>query len=66
LVDKTAIELKNFVTGANESGYHVIGALGEQFPLPERLVDVRKAGIVLSIQTCKARGIEVGHIFQLG
>jgi len=26
LVDKTAIELKNFVTGANESGYHVIGA----------------------------------------
>jgi len=31
-VDKTAVELENFVTGANESGYHVVGAnWGEQF-----------------------------------
>lgn len=73
LVDKTAVDLKNFVTGANQSGYHVVGAnWGEQFQLPERVVDVRKArpGDRASHdpnQTLQsARGIEVGHIFQLG
>ncbi|MFB2919196.1 proline--tRNA ligase [Aerosakkonema funiforme] len=73
LVDKTAVELKNFVTGANESGYHVVGAnWKEQFKLPEIVVDVRKArpgdrAIHNPAQTLQsARGIEVGHIFQLG
>ena len=73
LVDKTAVELKNFVTGANESGYHVVGAnWGEQFTRTEQLVDVRKAqkgdrSINDPSQTLQtARGIEVGHIFQLG
>lgn len=73
LVDKTAVDLKHFVTGSNESGYHVVGAnWGEQFQLPQRVVEVRKASsgdravhdpnqILQS-----ARGIEVGHIFQLG
>ncbi|PLZ96148.1 proline--tRNA ligase [Fischerella thermalis CCMEE 5268] len=73
LADKTAIDLKNFVTGANESGYHVVGANWEkQFTLPENIVDIRKAkpgdrAIHNPEQTLKsARGIEVGHIFQLG
>jgi prolyl-tRNA synthetase len=73
LVDKTAVELKNFVTGANESNFHVVGAnWGEQFKLPELVVDIRKAkvgdrSLHDSSQTLKtARGIEVGHIFQLG
>ena len=73
LVDKTAQDLKNFVTGANESGYHVVGAnWGEQFTRTEQLVDVRKAqkgdrSIHDPSQTLQtARGIEVGHIFQLG
>lgn len=73
LVDKTAQDLKNFVTGANESGYHVVGAnWGEQFTRTEQLVDVRKAqkgdrSIHNPSQTLQtARGIEVGHIFQLG
>ncbi|HEY9848166.1 MAG TPA: proline--tRNA ligase [Leptolyngbyaceae cyanobacterium] len=73
LVDKTAVELKNFVTGSNESGYHVVGAnWGDQFKLPEIVVDVRKArpgdrAIHNPAQTLQsARGIEVGHIFQLG
>jgi prolyl-tRNA synthetase len=73
LVDKTAVDLKNFVTGANESGYHVVGANWEQqFSLPELTVDIRKArpgdrAIHNPEQTLKsARGIEVGHIFQLG
>jgi len=73
LVDKTAVELKNFVTGSNESGYHVVGAnWGEQFQLPKLVVDVRKAkigdrAIHDPSQTLQsARGIEAGHIFQLG
>ncbi|MBP5973164.1 proline--tRNA ligase [Brasilonema sp. CT11] len=73
LVDKTATDLKNFVTGANESGYHVVGAnWGEQLKLPEFAVDVRKArpgdrAKHNPEQTLEsARGIEVGHIFQLG
>ncbi|QMS90262.1 proline--tRNA ligase [Nostoc edaphicum CCNP1411] len=73
LVDQTAVDLKNFVTGANEAGYHVVGAnWGEQFPLPNGIVDIRKArpgdrAIHNPEQTLQsARGIEAGHIFQLG
>ncbi|MBD2205326.1 proline--tRNA ligase [Calothrix sp. FACHB-1219] len=72
-VDKTAVELQNFVTGANEAGYHVVGAnWSEQFKLPELVVDIRKArpgdrALHNPEQTLQsARGIEVGHIFQLG
>lgn len=80
LVDMTAVDLQNYVTGANEVGYHLVGAnWGEQFQLP-RVVDIRKAkpgdrvasplenqaapdnGQILQ----SARGIEIGHIFQLG
>ncbi len=73
VVDRTAVELKNFVTGANEAGYHVVGAnWGSQFELPELVADLdtAKAGDRAAnnpsqtLQT--ARGIEVGHIFQLG
>ncbi len=73
LVDRTAVDLTNFVTGSNESGYHVVGAnWGKEFPLPSVAVDVRKAkkgdrAIHNPEQTLQtARGIEVGHIFQLG
>ncbi|MDZ8186496.1 MAG: proline--tRNA ligase [Nostoc sp. ChiSLP02] len=73
LVDRTAVDLKNFVTGANETGYHVVGAnWNEQFKLPELAVDVRKArpgdrAIHNPEQLLQsARGIEAGHIFQLG
>lgn len=73
LVDKTALALTNFVTGASENGYHVVGAnWGEQFQLPELVVDVRKAmagdqAVHNPSQTLhSARGIEAGHIFQLG
>ncbi|NEO88587.1 MAG: proline--tRNA ligase [Spirulina sp. SIO3F2] len=73
LVDQTAVDLKGFVTGADESGYHVFGAnWGEQFELPKLVVDVRTAqagdrAVHDPEQTLQvARGIEVGHIFQLG
>ena len=73
LEDKTVVDAKNFVTGANEIGYHVVGAnWGDNFSLPKLQVDIQeaKAGdraihnpsqILIS-----ARGIEAGHIFQLG
>lgn len=73
LVDPTAATLQNFVTGSNESGYHVVGAnWDKEFPLPSVQADVRKASAgdravhdpnqILAT----ARGIEIGHIFQLG
>jgi prolyl-tRNA synthetase len=72
-VDRTAVDLENFVTGANESGYHVVGAnWNKEFPLPELVVDIQKAvpgdrAIHDSTQILETtRGIEVGHIFQLG
>ena len=73
LADRTVVDATNFVTGANEVGYHVVGAnWGDNFTLPELKVDIQtaKAGdravhdsnqILIS-----ARGIEAGHIFQLG
>ena len=73
LVDRTAVDLTNFVTGSNESGYHVVGAnWDKEFPLPATVVSVRTAvagdrAVHDPEQTLQsARGIEVGHIFQLG
>ncbi|MGF1536683.1 MAG: proline--tRNA ligase [Elainellaceae cyanobacterium] len=73
MVDETAVDLKNFITGSNEPGYHVVGAnWGKEFPAPKVVVDVRTAMVgdravhdpSQTIQS--ARGIEIGHIFQLG
>ena len=73
MVDRTATDLKNFVTGSNEAGYHTVGGnWGKEFTLPKKVVDVRKAAAgdralhdpSQTLQT--ARGIEIGHIFQLG
>ena len=73
LVDRTAVDLTNFVTGSNESGYHVVGAnWNKEFSLPATVVSVRTAkkgdrAVHNPEQTLQsARGIEVGHIFQLG
>jgi prolyl-tRNA synthetase len=73
LVDQTAVDLHNFVTGSNESGYHTVGGnWNTDYPLPTFVVDVREAKVgdralhdpSQLLQT--ARGIEIGHIFQLG
>lgn len=73
LLDQTAATLTNFVTGSNESGYHTVGGNWDQdFPKPKLTVDVRTAqagdrAIHDPSQTLQtARGIEIGHIFQLG
>jgi prolyl-tRNA synthetase len=70
-VDHAAVHLANFVCGANEKDMHFRGAnWGRDLSEPES-VDIRNAQAgdpspsgqgKLSI----ARGIEVGHIFQLG
>jgi len=71
LADSSAAALADFVCGANEDGFHLTGVNWEtDCPLPE-IADIRN--VVegdpspdgqgkISI----ARGIEVGHIFQLG
>lgn len=73
LIDPTAVELQNFVTGANETGFHLVGAnWGPQLTKPANVVDLRTA--MAGDRAChdpkqtlnSARGIEIGHIFQLG
>ncbi|MDS3860281.1 proline--tRNA ligase [Thermosynechococcaceae cyanobacterium BACA0444] len=73
VIDETAVDLKNFITGANKPSYHIVGAnWNVQYPLPQTVVDVRKAqagdlAVHDPSQTLQsARGIEIGHIFQLG
>ncbi len=73
LVDETAASLTNFITGANLVDRHVVGAnWSVQFPQHTAIVDIQKAkvgdrAIHDSTQTLQTtRGIEVGHIFQLG
>jgi prolyl-tRNA synthetase len=71
-VDRSAASLINFVCGANQDGKHYTGVnWGRDLPQPDNVADIRNVldgdpspdGLgTLSI----ARGIEVGHIFQLG
>ncbi len=71
IADFAAADSADFVCGANEDGWHVTGAnWGRDLPEPE-VADLRNAvegdpapdgQSVLAI----ARGIEVGHVFQLG
>lgn len=71
IVDRAAAQLANFICGANEDGWHLKGVSWERdLPLP-RTEDLRNVaegdpspdgqGRLLI-----RRGIEVGHIFQLG
>ena len=73
LVDHTADSLSNFITGANKTGYHRLGVNWEtDIKRGDLVVDIRKAvagdrALHDPTQTLEtARGIEVGHIFQLG
>jgi prolyl-tRNA synthetase len=63
--------MSDFCTGANEEGFHLTGVnWGRDLPEPETVADVRNVlagdpspdgkGRLLI-----ARGIEVGHVFQL-
>ncbi|MBN4664099.1 proline--tRNA ligase [Pandoraea nosoerga] len=72
VVDRTVAKMSDFVVGANEVDYHITGVnWGRDLPEPEVVFDLRnvvpgdpspdgKGEIAL------CRGIEVGHVFQLG
>lgn len=71
IIDHSAAELSDFVCGANDDGYHFIGTNWDRDCKTGRIEDIRDvvAGDpspdgkgILHIK----RGIEVGHIFQLG
>ncbi len=70
-VDHSAANVSDFVCGANSDGQHLTGVNWERdLPLPTT-VDIRNvcAGDMAEDGSGKlefARGIEVGHIFQLG
>jgi prolyl-tRNA synthetase len=71
LVDYNARAVTSFVCGANEAGYHLANVVwGRDTPLPETY-DLRQVRVgdkspdgQGTLQSC--RGIEVGHVFQLG
>ncbi len=71
VVDQTAATMPDFVCGANEEGHHLRGALWHR-DVPEfEVADIREI-ISGDPSPCGSgtleirRGIEVGHIFQLG
>jgi prolyl-tRNA synthetase len=72
IADRTVAAMADFVVGANEDGFHIKGVnFGRDLPEPALVVDVRNVvegdpspdgrGTIRL-----ARGIEVGHVFQLG
>ncbi len=72
IADRSVAAMADFVVGANRKGYHLAGVnWGRDLPEPALVADIRNAVEgdpspdgkgVLKI----ARGIEVGHVFQLG
>ena len=73
IADKTVINLKDFVTGSNKLDHHIVGGnWGQSHRLPELILDIRKAkeGDKVSNDNYEKlmskKGIEVGHVFQLG
>ncbi|MEC7119186.1 MAG: proline--tRNA ligase [Pseudomonadota bacterium] len=71
LVDRAASILADFVAGANVADQHTVGLNWERDAMISRVVDIRNvvegdpSPDGLGTLTIK-RGIEVGHIFQLG
>ncbi|MBE0493619.1 MAG: proline--tRNA ligase [Thiomicrospira sp.] len=71
IVDRSAAHLSDFVCGANKTGYHLTGVNWERDVQPGLVADIRNVvegdpspdghGFIQI-----RRGIEVGHIFQLG
>jgi len=72
VADRTVAAMADFVVGANEDGFHLAGVnFGRDLPEPTLVADIRNVvegdpspdghGTIKL-----ARGIEVGHVFQLG
>jgi len=72
IADRTVVAMSDFVCGANKPKYHTAGVnWGRDLPEPDLVADIRNvvAGDPSpdgkgTLEIC--RGIEVGHIFQLG
>jgi prolyl-tRNA synthetase len=72
IADSTVAKMSDFVVGSNEAGFHTTGVnWGRDLPEPMMVADIRNVRSgdpspdgkgVLAI----CRGIEVGHVFQLG
>ncbi|WP_424194152.1 proline--tRNA ligase [Ampullimonas aquatilis] len=72
IADRTVANMSDFVCGANAAGFHLTGVnWGRDLPEPDAIADLRNVvkgdaspdgkGV---LDIC--RGIEVGHVFQLG
>ncbi|MBP3983124.1 proline--tRNA ligase [Pseudoxanthomonas helianthi] len=71
VADREVAAMADFVIGANEAGFHIAGVnWGRDLPEPDVVADIRNvvAGdrAVDGGELRIARGIEVGHVFQLG
>jgi prolyl-tRNA synthetase len=70
VADRSVAAMSDFCTGANEDGYHLTGVnFGRDLPEPE-VADIRNVVTGDPSPDGKgtlelARGIEVGHVFQL-
>lgn len=71
IVDRSAAHSADFVTGANEDNFHLIGVNWDRDVTPTAIADIRN--VVKGDPSPDGqghieirRGIEVGHIFQLG
>ena len=71
IADRTIAAMSDFICGANENGYHLTGVnWGRDLPEPGLITDIRNVVAGDPSPDGKgelqiARGIEVGHIFQL-
>ena len=72
IADRTVAEMSDFICGANKPKYHLAGVnFGRDLPEPHVVADIRNVVEGDSSPDGKGvlsmcRGIEVGHIFQLG
>jgi len=72
IADRTVAAMSDFCTGANEEGFHLTGVnWGRDLPEPALVADIRNVVAGDRSPDGKgtleiARGIEVGHVFQLG
>jgi len=72
IADRDVAALADFVIGANEAGFHLVGVnWGRDLPEPDAVADLRNIVAGDASPDGKGtlgigRGIEVGHVFQLG
>ncbi|MBC7988847.1 MAG: proline--tRNA ligase [Luteimonas sp.] len=72
VADREVAALADFVVGANQNGFHITGVnWGRDLPEPDIVVDIRNIVAGDDAPDGKGklaivRGIEVGHVFQLG